>query len=81
MELEHIRSSRQPISSSHIDTFSENTQVKRREEAPLLTTPKHLENNTKQQKGISIKGENDLRNSNQHRLAKERGTQEKGNES
>ena len=81
MELEHIRSPKQSVLSSHIDTFSENTQVKRRVEAPLLTTPKHLGNNVKQQKGIPIKGENDLRNSNNHRLAKERGTQEQSNES
>ena len=69
MKLENIQSSKQSILSSHIDTFSENTQVKRRVEAPLLTTPKHLGNNIKQQKGIPIKGENDLRNSNNHRLA------------
>ena len=81
MELERIRSSRQPISSSHVDTFSENTQVKRRVEAPLVTTPKHLGNNTNQQKGIPIKGESDLRNSNNHRLVRERGTQERSNES
>ena len=81
MELEHIRSSRQSALSSHVDTFSENTQVKRRVEAPLLTTPKHLGNNIKQQKGIPIKGENDLRNSNNHRLARERGTQERSNKS
>ena len=81
MELERIRSSRQPIPSSHVDTFSENTQAKRRVEAPLLTTPKHLGNNTKQQKGIPIKGESDLRNSNNHRLVRERGTQERSNES
>ena len=81
MELECIRSSRQSVLSSHVDIFSENTQVKRRVEAPLLTTPKHLGNNIKQQKGIPIKGENDLRNSNNHRLARERGTQEWNNES
>ena len=81
MELERIQSSKQSVLSSHIGTFSENTQVKRRVEAPLLTTPKHLGNNTKQQKGIPIKGENDLRNSNNHRLARERGTQEQSNES
>ena len=79
MELECIRSSKQSVLSSHIDTFSENTQVKRRVEAPLLTTPKHLGNNIKQQKGIPIKGENDLRNCNNYRLAKERGTQEQSN--
>ena len=41
MKPENIQSSKQPILSSHIDTFSENTQVKRRVEAPLLITPKH----------------------------------------
>ena len=81
MKPENIQSSKQPILSSHIDTFSENTQVKRRVEAPLLITPKHLGNNIKQQKGIPIKGENDLRNSNNHRLVRERGTQEGSNES
>ena len=81
MKPENIQSSKQPILSSHIDTSSENTQVKRRVEAPLLITPKHLGNNIKQQKGIPIKGENDLRNSNNHRLARERGTQERSNES
>ena len=81
MELECIRSSKQSVHSSHIDAFNENTQVKRRVEAPLLMTPKRLGNNVKQQKGIPIKGENDLRNSNNYRLAKERGTQEQSNES
>ena len=81
MELECIRDSKQTVLSSHIDTFGENTQVKRRVEAPLLTTPKHLGNNIRQQKGIPIKRENDLRNSNNYRLAKERGTQEQSNES
>ena len=81
MKPENIQSSKQPILSSHIDTSSENTQVKRRVEAPLMITPKHLGNNIKQQKGIPIKGENDLRNSNNHRLARERGTQERSNES
>ena len=80
MKPENIQSSKQPIPSSHIDTFSENTQVKRRLEAPSMITPKHLGNKIKQQKGIPIKGENDLRNSNDHRLARERGTQERSNE-
>ena len=78
---ENIHSSKQPILGSHVDTFSENTQVKRRVEAPLMITPKHLGNNIKQQKGIPIKGENDLRNSNNYRLVRERGTQERSNES
>ena len=78
---ENIQSSKQSILSSHRDTFSESTQVKRGVEAPLLTTPKHLGDNIEQQKGIPIKGENDLRNSNNHRLARERGTQRQSNES
>ena len=81
MKPESIQSSKQPIPSSHIDTFSENTQVKRRVEAPFLTTQKHLGNNIKQQKEIPIKGENDPRNSNNHRLVRERGTQERSYES
>ena len=75
MKPENIQSSKQP----HIDIFSENTQVKRRVETPLMITPKHLGNNIKQQKGTSIKGENDLRNSNNHRLARERVTQRQSN--
>ena len=43
-------------------------------------TPIHLENNVKQQKGTSIKGENDLKGSTKHRLARERVTQGQGNE-
>ena len=66
---------------AHTDTSSESTQVKRGIEAPLMITPKHLGNNIEQQKGIPIKGENDLRNSNNHRLARERGTQRQSNES
>ena len=81
MKPENIQGSKQPILSSHIDTLSENTQVKRRVEAPLMITPKHLGNNIKQQKGIPIKGENDLRNSNNHRLARGRGIKERSNES
>ena len=81
MKPENIQSSKQSILSSHRDTSSESTQVKRGVEAPLLTTPKHLGNNIQQQKGIPIKGENDLRNSNNHRLARERVTQGQSNES
>ena len=47
----------------------------------MLITPKHLENNVEQQKGIPIKGENDLKDSNNHRLARERVTQGQNNES
>ena len=51
MKPENIQSSKQSILSSHIDTSSESTQAKRRVEAPLLITPKHLGNNIEQQKG------------------------------
>ena len=81
MKPENIQSSKQSVLSSHMDTSSESTRVKRGVEAPLLITPKHLGNNIEQQKGIPIKGENDLRNNNNHRLARERGTQRQSNES
>ena len=81
MKLENIQSSKQSILSSHIDTSSESTQAKRGVEAQLLITPKHLGNNIEQQKGIPIKGENDLKDSNNYRLARERVTQGQGNES
>ena len=67
MKPENIQSSKQSIPSSHIDTSSESTQAKRRIEAPLLITPKHLGNNIEQQKRIPIKGKNDLKDSNNHR--------------
>ena len=81
MKPENIQSSKQPILSSHIDTSSESTQANRRVEAPLLITPKHPGNNMEQQKGIPIKGKNDLKDSNNHRLARERVTQKQSNES
>ena len=81
MKPENIQSSKQSILSSHIDTSSESTQVKRGIEAPLLIIPKHLGNNIEQQKGIPIKGENDPKDSNNHRLARERITQGMSNES
>ena len=81
MKPENIQSSKQSIPSSHIDTSSESTQAKRGVEAPLLITPKHLGNNIEQQKGIPIKGKNDLKDSNNHRLARERVTQGQSNES
>ena len=81
MKPENIQSSKQPILSSHIDTSSESTQAERRVEAPLLITPKHPGNNMEQQKGIPIKGKNDLKDSNNHRLARERVTQGQSNES
>ena len=81
MKPENIQSSKPSILSSHIDTSSESTQAKTRAEAPLLITPKHLGNNIEQQKGIPIKGKNDLEDSNNHRLVRERGTQRQSNES
>ena len=81
MKAENIQSSKQSILSSHIDTSSESTQAKRGVEAPLLITPKHLGNNIEQQKGIPNKGENDPKDSTNHRLARERVTQRQSNES
>ena len=80
MELEHIQSSKQSVLSSHIDTSSESAQAKRGAGAPLFITPIHLENNVKPQKWTSIKEENDLNGSTNHRLARERVTQGQGNE-
>ena len=80
MELEHIQSSKQSVLSSHIDTSSESTQAKRKAGAPLFITPIHLENNVKPQKGISLKGENDLKSNTNHRLAREGVTQGQGHE-
>ena len=80
MKPENIQSSKQSIPSSHIDTSSESTQAKRGG-APLLITPKHLGNNIEQQKGIPIKGKSDLKDGNNHRLARERVTQRQSNES
>ena len=79
MELERIRSPKRSVLSSHVDTSSESTQAKRGVEAPLLITPKHLENNIEQQRGIPNKGENDLKGSTNNRLARERVTQVHGN--
>ena len=81
MKPENIQSSKQSILSSHIDASSESTQAKRGVEAPLLITSKHLGNNIERQKGIPIKAENDLKDSNNHRLARERVTQGQSNES
>ena len=81
MKPENIQSSKQSNLSSHIDTSSESTQAKRGVEAPLLITPKYLGNNIEQQKGIPIKGKNDLKDGNNHRLARERVTQGQSNES
>ena len=81
MKPQNIQSSKQSILSSHMDTSSESIQAKRGVEAPLLITPKHLGNNIEQQKGIPIKGKNDLKDINNHRLARERVTQRQSNES
>ena len=80
MELERIRSSKQSVHSSHVDTSSDSTQDKRGAGAPLFITPIHPENNVKPQKGTSNKGENDLKGSTNNRLARERVTQVQGNE-
>ena len=63
-----------------MDTSSDSTQDKQGAGAPLFIIPIHPENNVKPQKGTSIKGENDLRGSTNHRLARERVTQVQGNE-
>ena len=63
-----------------MDTSSDSTQDKQGAGAPLFITPIHPENNVKPQKGTSIKGENDLMGSTNHRLARERVTQVQGNE-
>ena len=81
MKPENIQSSKQSIPSSHIDISSESTQAKRGVEPPLLITPKHLGNNIEQQRGMPIKGKNDPKDSNNHRLARERVTQGQSNES
>ena len=80
MELECKQSSKQSVHSSHVDTSSDSTQPKRGAGAPLFITPIHPENNVKPQKGTSIKGENDLMGSTNHKLAKERVAQVQGNE-
>ena len=80
MELEHIRSSKQSVLSSHVDTSSESTLPKRGAGAPLFITPIHPENNVKPQKGTSIKGESNFKGSTNHGLAKERVTQVQGKE-
>ena len=81
MKPENIQSSKQSILSSHIETSSESSQAKRGVEAPLLITPKHLGSNIEQQKGIPNKGEDDPKDSTNHRLARERVTQGQSSES
>ena len=80
MELECIRSPKQSVPSSHVDTTSESTLPTRGAGAPLFITPIHPENNVGPQKGTSIKRENDFKGSTNHGLAKERVTQVPGNE-
>ena len=80
MECERIRSSKQSVLSSHVDTSSESTLPTRGAGAPLFITPIHPENNVIPQKGTSIKEENDFKGSNNHRLAEERVTQVQGKE-
>ena len=80
MELERIQSPKQSVRSSHVDTSSDSTQDKRGVGAPLFITPIHPQNNVKPQKGTSIKGENDLKGSTNHKLARERVTQVQGKE-
>ena len=81
MKLENIQSSKQSIPSSHIDTSSESTQARRRVGVLSLIIPKHLGSNIEQQKGIPIKGQNDLKDSDNQRLVRERVTQGQSNES
>ena len=80
MELECIRSPKQSVPSSHVDTTSESTLPTRGAGAPLFITPIHPENNARPQKGTSIKRENDLKGSINHGLTKERVTQVQGND-
>ena len=80
MELERIRSPKRSVPSSHVDTTSESTLPTRGAGAPLFITPIHPENNVRPQKGTSIKEENDVKGSTNHRLAKERVTLVQGND-
>ena len=80
MELEHIRSPKRSVLSSHVDTTSESTLPTRGAGAPLFITPIHPENNERPQKGTSTKRENDLKGSTNHGLTKERVTQVQGND-
>ena len=75
MELEHIRSPKRSVPSSHVDTTSDSTLPTRGAGAPLFITPIHLENNERPQKGTSTKKANDLKSSTNHGLTKERVTQ------
>ena len=78
MELEHIRSPKQSVPSSQIDTTSDSTLPTRGAGAPLFIPPIHPENNERPQKGTSTKRANDLKGSTNHGLMKERVTQVQG---
>ena len=80
MELEHPQSSKQSTLGSHVDTSGESTLPERGAGASLFITPIHPEGNVKPQKGTSNKGENDPMSSTNYRLARERVTQVRGNE-
>ena len=80
MELECIRSPKQTVPSSHVETTSESTLPTRGSGVPLFITPIHQENNVGPQKGTSIKRENDLKGSTNYGLMKERVTQVQGND-
>ena len=70
MELERIRSPKQSVPSSHVDTTSESTLPTRRAGALLFITPIHPENNVRPQKETSTKGMNNLKGSTEHGLTK-----------
>ena len=80
MELEHNWGSKQTVSSSHVETTSESTLPTRRSGAPIFIPPIHPESKVKPQKGISIKGESDLKGSTSHGLTKERVSQVQSND-
>ena len=80
MELECPQSSKQSTLGSHVDASGESTLPERGAGAPLFITPIHPESNVKPPKGIFIKGENDPMGSTNYRLARERVTQVRGNE-
>ena len=80
MELEHNWDSKRTVSSSHIDTTSESTLPTRRSGAPIFIPPIHQESKVRPQKGISIKGESDLKGSTSHGLTKERVSQVQSND-
>ena len=80
MELEHTRSPKWSVPSSHVDTTSESTLPTRRAGAPLFISPVHPENNERPQKGTPTKRANDLQGSTNHGLMKERVTQVQGSD-